>query len=122
MLAALCASAQNDSFTVRMNLSIFPLDKVVNYTKHGNQRTFKVSHPFHPLQGQEFAVVSCAKAWGEDRVFYINSEGRIDNIPTEWTDLNPPEPFVALSGGRSCLRVAELTEMVRLISGIWGEK
>jgi hypothetical protein len=98
------------------------LDKVVNYTSQDSQRAFTVIHPFHPLQGQRFAVVSCAKAWGEDRIYYINSEEQIDNIPTEWTDFNPPDPFVALSAGRACLRVAELVEMLRLIKGISGEE
>jgi hypothetical protein len=81
-----------------------------------------VTHQFHPLRGQRFAVVTCAKAWGEDRVSYINSKGKIDYMPTEWTDLKPPDPFVTLSAGRAFLRVAELTEMHRLIRGLVGEK
>jgi hypothetical protein len=94
------------------------LDKVVDYTNQDNRRTFKVIHPFHPLRGGEFEIVNCAKAWGEDRVYYLNCSGQIDNMPTEWTDLNSPDPFVALSAGRACLRIAELQEMLRMIKNI----
>jgi hypothetical protein len=81
-----------------------------------------VVHPFHPLLGQQFAVISCTKAWGEDRVSYINSVGQIDYMPTSWTDLNPTDPFVMLSAGRAFLRVPELTEMHRLIREILSQK
>jgi hypothetical protein len=79
------------------------------------EKTFLVTHPFHPLSGNRFVLMNCAQAWGEDRVYYINDEGQIDNMPTQWTDIAPLDPFVTIGAGRAALRTAELVEMVRLI-------
>ena len=115
-------AGQNEDLTYLIPRSTLPLGKVVKCTGPVTQKSFKVTHPFHPLRGKEFVVVSCSKAWGEDRVYYINSSGQIDNVPSEWTDLNSLDPFVAISAGRSRLRVAELEVMIRLVEAITGQK
>ncbi|WP_367183921.1 DUF5372 family protein, partial [Ferrimicrobium sp.] len=30
-----------------------------------------MTHPFHPLAGQEFDLISRKRNWGEDRVFIV---------------------------------------------------
>ena len=52
----------------------------------------------------------------------VGTSGQMASMPTEWTDLNPPDPFVAVAAGRACLRVSELLEMVHMIRDIRGYK
>jgi hypothetical protein len=33
-------------------------------------RRFRITHPFHPLNGQEYELVGFAHTWGEHRVFF----------------------------------------------------
>jgi hypothetical protein len=37
-------------------------------------------------------------------------------LPAAWTDVFSPDPFVAISAGRSSFRVTDLLELVRLIT------
>ncbi len=89
-------------------------------TSHpADERTFTVIHPFHPLRGRVLGLVSLHKAWGEDRVSYVNSlDGGIDHVPAQWTDVVPLDPFVAISAGRAHFRMADLLEMVQLLKGL----
>ena len=80
----------------------------------GRQR-FRVTHPFHPLFGQEFALVTYRQNWGEERVYFHDEEGRLVAIPARWTSVFPVDPFVALSGGRSRFCFAQLRELVLMI-------
>ena len=45
------------------------------------------------------------KNWGEERVYFYDSEGRLMALPAAWTDVFSPDPFVAISAGRSALRI-----------------
>lgn len=37
---------------------------------NGAAETFQVTHPFHPLFGQVFVLVTVHRNWGEERVYY----------------------------------------------------
>jgi hypothetical protein len=76
-----------------------------------------VTHPFHPWVGREFVFVALRQTWGEDRVFFLDAEGTQRSLPSGWTDAVEPDAFVALSGGRSLFRVADLLALVELIDG-----
>ncbi|MEW6048532.1 MAG: DUF5372 family protein, partial [Bacillota bacterium] len=76
---------------------------------------FRVVHPYHPLSGQEFELVSWCQAWGEDRVFFEDASGRVCSIPASWTDVAAPDPFVALAAGRSLFRFEDLRRLVALV-------
>jgi hypothetical protein len=71
----------------------------------GDERTFRITHPFHPLCGREFALIERRENWGEDRVYYHDDGGRVAALPARWTSVFPPDPVVALSAGRSAFRV-----------------
>lgn len=60
------------------------------------------------------------EGWGEERVYYIDKNGDICLIPLSWTDVQPSDPFVVMSAGRSWLRIPELLDMVRRIKEING--
>jgi hypothetical protein len=68
--------------------------------------------------GREFVLVGIRQAWGEDRVFFFDDDGAQRSLPTRWTDAAPPDPFVALSGGRSAFRVADLLALGELMDGL----
>ena len=79
-------------------------------------QTFRITHVFHPLRGQEFTLVDQRNAWGEDRVYFHDDTGRLRRLPTAWTSAAPPDAFVALSAGRSHFRVEDLLQLVALIA------
>jgi hypothetical protein len=68
--------------------------------------------------GREFVFVAVRQTWGEDRVFFFDDEGIQRSLPTAWTDAAVPDAFVALAGGRSALRVADLLVLVDIIDGL----
>lgn len=75
---------------------------------------FQVTHPFHPLSGQRFDLVDRYRTWGEDRVFYYDTEGRLKSLPAAYTDIDPPDPFIAQSAGRAYFHPADLWVAVQL--------
>ena len=80
-----------------------------------------MTHPFHPLRGREFGLVTYRQNWGEDRVFYRQEDGVLTSIPAGWTSLYEPHPFNVISQGRSVFRFRELLELVRLIEDFMSE-
>lgn len=77
-----------------------------------------MTHPFHPWVGREFVFVAMRRTWGEDRVFFSDEDGAQRSLPTGWTDAVAPDPFVALAGGRSALRVADLVVIAELLDSL----
>jgi len=58
--------------------------------------------------------VGVRHTWGEDRVFFLDEEGTQCSLPRGWTDAADPDPFGALTSGRSALRVEDLLTLVEL--------
>jgi hypothetical protein len=77
-------------------------------------QSFRVTHPFHPLRGREFALVDRRSAWGEDRVYFRDEAGELKRMPIGWTSLGAVDAFVAVPAGRSSLRVQDLLQLVAL--------
>ena len=76
---------------------------------------FQVTHPFHPLRGQRFALVDRRLTWGEERVYYHDAAGKLCRISVQWTSLAQVDPFVQVSAGRSRLRVSDLLQLAALV-------
>jgi hypothetical protein len=74
-----------------------------------------VIHPFHPFFGREFELVEYRCAWGEDRVYFLDSSGQLQRLPASWTDVVGEDPFVAMAAGRSPLRVDALVRLADLL-------
>ena len=55
------------------------------------------------------------RTWGEDRVFVYDEEGQLFSLPADWTDADPPDPYIAVSAGRSPFRMADLLELGALL-------
>lgn len=78
----------------------------------------RVTHPFHPLHGREFIVVTIRNNWGEDRVYYHDEGGHLQAIPAAWTDAMAADPTVVISAGRAPFRLQDLAELARLVERI----
>ncbi len=77
-----------------------------------------MTHPFHPLYGQQFEILSYRPCWGEYRVTFYETPDRVRILPAAWTSLAPPDPSVVLAAGRAAFRVADLLELSHLIGRI----
>lgn len=80
-----------------------------------------MTHPFHPLIGREFALVTYRHNWGEDRVYFYDERGNLSALPASWTSVAPKDPFREMAAGRCLLRFVDLMELVALARQI-GER
>ena len=78
-----------------------------------------MTHPFHPLSGQDFEFIEHRHNWGEDRVHLRDVNGELFCLPAGWTDAVAPDPFVVIAAGRcpftagDLLAVADLVDRLR---------
>ncbi|WP_084267686.1 DUF5372 family protein [Azohydromonas lata] len=77
-----------------------------------------MTHPYHPLFGQQFDLVMRGQNWHEDSAFFRGREGRLRSIPANWTDLVAEDPFNVVAAGRAALRTQELLDLARLVSAL----
>ncbi|MBI3458151.1 MAG: hypothetical protein HY002_20445 [Candidatus Rokubacteria bacterium] len=75
----------------------------------------RVTHPFHPLFGREFELVSRRQAWSYDRVCFHDDQGRLISLPAGWTSVVAEDPFVAMAAGRSALHIVALQTLASLV-------
>jgi len=66
------------------------------------------------LFGQQFTILHRQQNHGEDWLFFQNLKKHKDSIPVRWTSLKPPNPYVAISDGRSLFCPKDLLELVQL--------
>jgi len=53
--------------------------------------------------------VGYAHTWGEHKVFFKEpGEERLRSMPASWSDVEGPDPFLTLAGGRAFFRVEDL--------------
>ena len=62
--------------------------------------------------------VAVRQTWAEDRVFFLDAEGRQHSFPVGWTDAAGPDVFVTVAAGRCPFRFADLVELRRLIDDL----
>ena len=75
-----------------------------------------MTHPFHPLSGREFELATYRQAWGEDRVYFYDEEGRLRRMPVGWTDVGPPDLFRTVAAGQCRFRTEDLVGLADLIA------
>ncbi|MGH9434296.1 MAG: DUF5372 family protein, partial [Terriglobia bacterium] len=84
---------------------------------------FRVTHPFHPLTGREFELVGFAHTWGEHRVFFQEpGQTRVRSLPASWTDVEGPDAFRTMAGGKSFFRPEDLLGLVAVLSELEGRR
>ena len=79
---------------------------------------FTVTHPFHPLRGQTFELLTYRFNWGEDRVMYVGPNGRTRSLPATWTSVAPTDPFVTVAAGRTPFRLEDLLPLTALLRDV----
>jgi Family of unknown function (DUF5372) len=82
---------------------------------NGACQTFRITHPFHPLHGRSFTLVTYRFNWGEQRVYFHDDQGQLVAIPASWTDVFPLDPVISLGAGRSPFRAHDLLELAQLL-------
>jgi hypothetical protein len=60
--------------------------------------------------------------WGEDRVMYFDSKGKLRSILASWTSLAEQDLFAQASVGRSWFRVDDLLRLCAQITELKGRK
>lgn len=79
-------------------------------------RTFRVTHPFHPLYGETLDLITVRHNWGVvTQVYFHDVDGRLRGVPIAWTSLFPEDPVVTFGGGRVSLRLTNLQELARFV-------
>ena len=61
--------------------------------------------------------VAVRQTWAEDRVFFLDTEGRQYSLPVGWTDAACPDVFVSVAAGRCPFKVTDLLALARLAEG-----
>ena len=80
------------------------------------QRRVHVTHPFHPLAGQELKLITYRRSYGHPRVECQDAAGKVHTIPLSWTDAaGGSDPLLEISAGRSFFRVEDLLYLVALL-------
>ena len=82
---------------------------------NGGAQVFTVTHTFHPLRGQTFDAIAVRNNWGGDRVSYLDAKGRLRTLPVEWTDIQGPDPVIAVGAGRAFFRADLLRQLRKMI-------
>jgi hypothetical protein len=84
--------------------------------------TFEITHPFHPRRGAKFVVATRKNNWGEDRVMYFDSKGKLRSILASWTSLAEQDLFAQAAAGHSWFRVDDLLSLCAQIAELPGGK
>ncbi|WP_201360155.1 DUF5372 family protein [Dictyobacter formicarum] len=81
-----------------------------------SEHCFTITHPFHPLCGQSFPLLSQRVARGEERVFFSHPQTQeMRSLPLAWTSLALPDPFLVVADGNAVLRLKDLQQLVQLL-------
>ncbi|MBV9035112.1 MAG: hypothetical protein JO182_11530 [Acidobacteriaceae bacterium] len=75
----------------------------------------RITHPFHPLSGQQFVCVGERSNASGKRLLLQIEDGTICAVLRQWTDLISPDPEIVLGQHRALFRVADLLELARLV-------
>jgi hypothetical protein len=76
---------------------------------------FRITHPFHPLRGQELVAVDERWSWGKRWLYCSEEDGGLFCVPAQWTDDAEQDPFVLVSAGRAWGRVEDLLRLADMV-------
>jgi hypothetical protein len=82
----------------------------------------RVTHPFHPLSGQELVCVGERYNRYGTRLLLRVDDDHLCSVPRQWTDVVGPEPEVVIGEGRALFRATDLLELADLVSRLVEEK
>jgi hypothetical protein len=76
-----------------------------------SSRRVRITHPFHPLSGQQFDLIEQRSCFGASYLYFEDDCGRVREIPAVWTDFVKGDAWVELAAGRSPLHAQYLLEL-----------
>ena len=76
----------------------------------------RVTHPFHPLCGQQLICVGERYNRYGKRLLQQLDEATVCSVPLQWTDIVSADPELVMGGGRALLRVVDLMELEGLVT------
>jgi len=80
----------------------------------------RVTHPFHPLSGQQLVCVGERyNRYGTRLLLRVDDES-VCSVPPQWTDAVAPDPEVVLGERRAVARVVDLLELTQLVARLSG--
>jgi Family of unknown function (DUF5372) len=93
------------------------LNELSTTPDHTNgEHCFTITHPFHPLYGQTFPLLSQRVAWGEERVFFSDPPThQVRSLPQAWTNLALPDPFMVVAAGKAVLRFSDVQQLTQFL-------
>jgi hypothetical protein len=75
----------------------------------------RITHPFHPLSGKQFACVGERYNRYGKRLLLQVDDATVRSVPPQWTDLVAPDPEIVIGEHRTLFRMADLLELARLV-------
>jgi hypothetical protein len=82
----------------------------------------RVTHPFHPLNGQRLQYAGARYNRYGKRLLLRADDGTVWSVPPQWTDTVALDSEVAMGRGRSLFRVVDLLELANLVEHIAAER
>ena len=79
-----------------------------------------VTHPFHPLAGQQLPCVGERYNRYGKTLLLKGGDGAVYAVRPQWTDVVAPDPEIVLGGRRALFRVTDLLELVCLVDRLSG--
>jgi hypothetical protein len=80
-----------------------------------DERNFRITHPFHPLSGRSYVLITHKLNWGEDRVSFKDEKGHYHSIPAYWTDVVLSDPYERPGDPDSYFRLNDLLEIRQIV-------
>jgi hypothetical protein len=80
----------------------------------------RITHPFHPLSGQQLACVGERFNRYGKRLLLKVDESTVCSVPPQWTDVVAPDPEIAIGNASALLRVTDFIELARLVARLAG--
>ena len=80
----------------------------------------RVTHPFHPLAGQQLPCVGERYNRYGRTLLLKGSDGAVFAVRPQWTDVVAPDPEIGLGGMRALFRVTDLLELACLVDRLSG--
>lgn len=78
----------------------------------------EITHPFHPLRGQRFAVLKTRRVAGVETLSVRGSSRGPSSVPREWTDWAEPSPYADIGLAPRVLDFACLVELADLVEAL----
>jgi hypothetical protein len=86
------------------------------------QQRYRITHPFHPRQGEELDLVRYRGSYGGEFVDGLDAAGELVTVPLGYTDaLGAQDPYLAIAAGRAALRPDDLLRLGKLVAELLAE-